>query len=143
MKVWIKFSRNGRSYQIDRPEQDTARGGFWIFSRAKVCPHCLQVWATLTTEKGAPYGIECQPCLICSSSFGNGVPGSLIDDRVSHTVDWDLIRYLPVELLQREFDLHIRMIEKDSENERSFDSTTAVYSPGAGAFDALGSQRTS
>jgi hypothetical protein len=99
---------------IDRPEIDDSRG-FHIHSRAKVCPKCLEVWALMRTEKGGPFGIESQFCEGCRQGLdGEVVPGSLLDDRVSWTVDWDLIRYLPVALLQREFELHVRAIQEDS-----------------------------
>ena len=117
MKVWIKFPiEHSKVWEITRPEQDSYRG-FWIHSRAKVCPHCLQIWATRTTEKGGPWSIEGQSCAECNESH-YCVAGSLLEDRSSQTFDLDLIRYLPLELQQREFDLHVRALQKDSQNEQ-------------------------
>lgn len=118
--------------EIDRPPIDSARGGFHIISRAKVCPACLDVWAIMQTENDRNvYGIESQFCAGCRTEYSLGVPGSLLDDRMSWTVDWDLIDYLPEVLLKREFELHVRMIEKDSQNERNSTSRDASNSPGA------------
>lgn len=102
---------------IERPERDEARGGFWIGSRAKVCPSCLSIWALMQTERDPVYGVDSQFCEVCRVEYCNGVPGSLLDDRQSWTVDWDLIRYLPEPLLRREFELHVRMIERETRNE--------------------------
>jgi hypothetical protein len=127
MKVAILIV-NGWKGEIDRPEIDSARG-FYIHSRAKVCPVCLEVWALIRTEKGGPFGIESQFCAGCRQGFdGEVVPGSLLDDRVSWTVDWDLVRYLPMALLQREFDLHVRAIQEDS-HEQSFDLGIGIAKP--------------
>lgn len=107
------ITMDGRGWEIDRPEVDESRG-FHISSIAKVCPKCLRMWAIL--DIGGTYSIQGQFCQRCSFTYDlyGAVPGSLLDDYSSQTVDWDLIRYLPEELLKREFDLHVRTLGIDS-----------------------------
>lgn len=129
MKVTIFIAKNNQFFDIERPPIDEARGGFHIGSRAKVCPHCLELWAYMKAESDPIFGIESQSCSSCSREYLLGVPGSLLDDRLSWTVDWDLIRYLPERLLRREFELHVKAFMKEDSHERYLTSNTTWHLP--------------
>jgi hypothetical protein len=112
-------------YMIERPEVDSYRG-FFLHSRAKVCPLCLTIWARIEREGEQVYGIEPQSCEYCNGLDNPGiVPGSLLDDRISWTIDMDLLDYLPAELIQREYYLHLKHFERylNEQSSRSNHST--------------------
>lgn len=123
MKVYI-FIGATLAWEIERPEVDDFRG-FRVHSRAKICPWCLKIWARMLAGT-PPYGVEMQSCEDCNGKDGeNIVPGSLLDDRVSWTLDLDLLKYLPPELIEREYKLHMRHYEQSTANSPSSPRTLA------------------
>jgi hypothetical protein len=123
----------GESYQFDRPEIDSR--GFVIHSWAKFCPICLRGWAHMTavvdmrlksnhSVRGQLCGNPCgrQSQLAC-------VPGSLLEEPQTNcqTLDWDLLDYLPRELLLREFLLHEQFINKQDPKPNELTAATRDY----------------
>src|SRR5215467_2501506 len=123
---------SGLLFHIQRPELDSR--GFPPFSRAKLCPQCLEVWAIIKKdESNEAFAIESQRCAGCPPQFfSEPIPGSLIEDRTTLDLDLDLIDYLPDELKQREFDLLVRTLELDDERyqQRTLPSPGSECPPG-------------
>lgn len=98
-----------------RPDIDSR--GWRPHSRYKVCPVCLLHWCTITVGKGPPYSVEGQNCTMCPSLnpsiYGVPIPGSLLEDIGSQTVDWDLLDFLPLDLVRRELLLTIEAFTRD------------------------------
>lgn len=120
MKIYAKVE--GQHYVFERPEVD--RRGFAIGSSAKYCPLCLRGWVHMTCvhNEGTPsikldgyHSVAGQVCPRCARQAyyrPDCVPGSLLEEPQTNcqTVDDDLLDYLPLDLLRREFDLHYEFL---------------------------------
>jgi len=105
---------DGVPFQFSRPETDSR--GFHIGSWAKYCPYCLEGWAHFSAvhdgQMKGYHAVGGQMCADCAYTrapwFHRYVPGSLLEEPAMNfqTLDWDLLLYLPRELLLREFRLH-------------------------------------
>lgn len=99
-------------WSIERPEFSwrEGEGGWPVYARALVCPHCLTVWARLTIIGQFRYCVEGTTCLKCMdfTSEPTEFPGSILDNYTCNGTDWGLIDALPEPLLRREFELHLR-----------------------------------
>lgn len=127
MKIYAKVE--GQHYEFERPETDSR--GFVINSSAKYCPLCLAGWAHMTAVIDGPRmkGNHCVTGQICARCgrveqqlgklIGDRVSGSLLEEPQTNcqTLDWDLLDYLPLALLLREFNLHYEfLIAKELSN---------------------------
>jgi hypothetical protein len=114
--------------QIVRPDADSR--GWPPYSRAKVCPVCLDVWAIIRKDGSQEaFSVEGHCCAGCKSQLPSVVPGSLLDLQASQTVDWDLIDYLPPALKQREFDLHVKHLENSPHGQQAESEYSVVGGP--------------
>lgn len=116
MVISIFATVDGKDYSFQRPEPDSR--GFLSISCAKVCPYCLRQWARLTCSDIPEdvwyvrhwYSVVGQCCCDCLPPLLESapIPGSLLEEPQTNcqTLDWDLLNYLPPELLLREFHLH-------------------------------------
>jgi hypothetical protein len=128
---------DGPAVQIVRPDADSR--GWPPYSRAKVCPMCLDVWAIIRKEgSGEAFSVEGQCCSRCHTHDPSVVPGSLLDLRASQTVDWDLIDFLPPALKQREFDLHVAHFKRQENSHH--DRTETEYSVAGGPVPPEGGE---
>lgn len=87
---------------------------FLVHSSAKICPFCLKVWAVVSVPDFPRFSIDEVPCLSHPPKALRGYgdfPGSLLDDCGTQRVQWGMIEILPTELLQREFDLHLKAVK--------------------------------
>jgi hypothetical protein len=126
MKRYIIFFDEDK-VSINRPEFYC---GWPVNDLAFICPECLDVWATIEAEGDRPYQIQVISCENHLSTHWilNPIPGSILDNSMfSNGPDWDLLAALPIELLRREYNLHIKQFER-YQNEQS--STETSRSPG-------------
>jgi hypothetical protein len=88
---------------------------------AKVCPVCLDIWATFATNRCEVHRIVpsvCELCLPPLHEWGlvdyhlDPVPGSLISrpDRPGVPIDWHLFEALPDSLVHRECKLTLAAV---------------------------------
>lgn len=87
-------------------------------SVALFCPYCFAIWAsfTETDERGRTetyHFVESVPCAEHPAWNDWTIPGSLIqrESNFGPAYDLDIIPALPLELLAREFDLHVKHLE--------------------------------
>ena len=130
MKLFCKV--DGRTYQFERPEVDSR--GFHLGSWAKYCPICLGGWAHMTAVidglLDGSHSVRGQLCADCGQQVKHKpayVPGSLLEEPQMNcqTLDWDLLLYLPRELLLREFYLHDRFFSQ--QDSKTYGNTTEPY----------------
>lgn len=134
MKIYAKV--DGQHYEFERPEVDSR--GFKLNSMAKYCPLCLAGWCHMTlviNDEIGPrmkgYHAVCgQLCPRCGGQVRwqpNCTPGSLLEEPQTNcqTVDWDLLNYLPPQLLRREFDLHYEFLVSKQETQLNVSNTAA------------------
>lgn len=116
------FMAPDKVWEIERPDHYQ---GWPVHSQAFVCPQCLWVWGTLGE---APFEVKTAPCAMhqhSSHPILYPVAGSILDNGTFLGPDLDLLEALPLELKQREFDLHIRQMEIDSHDQSSATNTTS------------------
>lgn len=127
MKIYAKV--DGEAYQFERPEVDSR--GFVMGSSAKFCPICMKGWAQITAVANEAMKYHCvrgQLCRGCYEYYSSGpMPGSLLEEPQTNcqTVDWDLLSYLPRELLLREFHLHYEFLVSKQETQQNGNSAMA------------------
>lgn len=99
---------NGKSHYVHR---EHSFGGQTHIARSHmlVCPKCRQTWAWLKFVDDTlcwPQGQFCKDC--GATDYWHPVPGSLLVEEGYGVIDESLLDKLPLELLQREFELHIK-----------------------------------
>ena len=98
------------AFNLQRREQFEG-AEFPVYPWVKVCPYCLARWAWDNTYgHHSVHGVSCERCN--RPDYHSPVPGSLLDDRARLATDWDLLEDLPYSLLLREFQLHVKYLER-------------------------------
>lgn len=94
--------------------------GYPVYSSLLVCPVCCTIWAKLTMENDTkahrPQAAVCQSCFPTREAWDGSWPGSILQNDLISTSGWDqeLLKAMPLELLQREFELTLKVIENDT-----------------------------
>lgn len=126
---------------FDRPAPN--EGGDFSFARALVCPQCLLLWCTIKdlTEQHE-FHIIAEPCEQCSRGGGyNSVPGSVLKAG-DHSLDYELLNLLPLAMVKREFDLHIKAIGNECDYFLGpYERLTIYCSDSSGPVPPSGSER--
>jgi hypothetical protein len=105
----------------------------WSFrgNEALFCPRCYRTWAYL--DFGRPMAFRETPgclwprgqaCADCAPASGE-IPGSLLDVGPYNT-DLPLLYAMPLELVKREFELHLQFIERETSG--AYASTSSASS---------------
>lgn len=109
---WTIIMTTGEEYPFEMPESNIGDR-----SLAFVCPFCLYVWAAIKCEKPWQpiFDIEHASCEDCNvTNYGTEIPGSLLSRSLfQNGWDDDLLFYLPLPLLKRELELHLRIYDRD------------------------------
>lgn len=149
MKIYAKV--DGAHYEFERPEVDSR--GFHIGSVAKYCPLCLAGWSQMTgvlenlgTMSGprmiGHHSVAGQLCARCGEQvpLRGSIPGSLLEEPQTNcqTLDWDLLYYLPRQLLLREFRLHDQFLNRQDNsnaNTQQANFRPGITTPGINCID--------
>lgn len=111
LTIWL----GGTAVLIRRRRTDSS--GRHLYGKLLVCPRCCRLWAKMLIQnEGYAHAITilCQDCEHFESYLDSEVPGSLLEQGQHMHLDWDILDYLPSELLKREFDLHIKHFCKET-----------------------------
>ena len=98
------------SWTVSREDHSN---GYPVFSKILICPICLELWAKITLAGDHFWCAHSIPCVAHPSGFHRDlrpVPGSILDMASAPGIDEPLLSSLPVELLRREFNLHIKAL---------------------------------
>lgn len=87
--------------------------GYRIGSVCFICPICRQKWGEINAAGEHLFVPEMVSCPICkwTDEFHPVFGSLLVNSQFSEEVDWDLLNYLPLDLLWREFDLTMESLK--------------------------------
>ena len=96
--------------------KEKIQNGYILHSVLLVCPRCHKTWAKILIDgdwEAWPVGASCQACdWQGNDPGGTHVPGSVLrSTSTNELTDWTLLEALPVELLKRELDLHMKQFD--------------------------------
>lgn len=104
-------------FEVERSFSWRSKDGGWscAHSNVLVCPSCLRQWAHLQFAKDKvlwPIGAYCERC-VPEDTRNYPVPGSILFYHgYGCNIDEALLDVLPEPLLRREFDLHMKYLER-------------------------------
>ena len=109
VKCWVSIEGTGGGWI----EKGATQNGYILRSRLLVCPRCRATWATVLVEgdlDAFPVTAGCYPCNWSNALFT--VPGSILwSTETNELTDWTLLEALPMELVKRELELHLKVYE--------------------------------
>lgn len=122
IRLRSRFMKPDKVYEVDRPEY---YHGWPVYSQAFVCPQCTWCWATVGMPPFQIIGVPCVWHPEACHPILRPVAGSLLDNS-TFTVgpDLDLLDAMPLELKQREFDLHVAAAERKEDSHVSSNTDT-------------------
>jgi hypothetical protein len=110
VRCWVAIEGTGGGWI----EKLKWQNGYLLRSRLLVCPRCRSTWATVLVEgdlDAFPVTAGCYPCNWSNELFN--VPGSILwSTETNELTDWTLLEALPMELVKRELELHLKVFDK-------------------------------
>ena len=109
VRCWVSIQGIGGGWI----EKSRMQNGYILRSRLLVCPRCRSTWATVLVEgdlDAFATTASCYPCNWSNELFN--VPGSILwSTETNELTDWTLLEALPMELVKRELELHLKAYE--------------------------------
>jgi hypothetical protein len=106
VRCWVAIEGTGGGWI----EKARMQNGYILRSRLLVCPRCRSTWATVLVEgdlDAFPVTAGCYPCNWSNELFN--IPGSILwSTETNELTDWTLLEALPMELVKRELELHLK-----------------------------------
>jgi hypothetical protein len=114
LKVWCWLSILGVAEGWI--EKKAFQNGYILHSILLVCPRCHKAWAKILIDgdwEAWPVATSCYPCNWQGNDpGGTHVPGSVLrSTSTNELTDWTLLEALPIELLKRELELHLKALD--------------------------------